>query len=121
MWMSPHQFVRNFLKHVVDVEAPGFLGDLGVHDDQQQKIAQLLAKMRVVFRARGFRHFVSLFNQGRQQRFVRLLPVPWATAGRAKLRNDVAELREVIGDLLSVIGHAFSKYSSSLITDYVSR
>src|SRR5437763_1826761 len=50
--------------------------------------------MRVVFRARGFGHFVSLFNQGRQQRFVRLLPIPWATAGRAQFRDDFAELRE---------------------------
>ena len=86
---------------MLDVEATCFACDLRVHDDQQQEIAQLLAKMRVVFRARGLRHFVSFFNQRRQQRFVRLLPVPWATAGRAQCCDDFAKLREadrLIGD-----------------------
>ena len=52
--------------------------------------------MRVVPGASGLGHFVSFFNRGRQQRFVRLLAVPRATARRAKFGNNVAKLRELI-------------------------
>src|SRR4029077_3806378 len=48
--------------------------------------------MCIVSLARSLRHFVSLFNDGWQQRFVRLLAIPRATAGRAQLRDDFAEL-----------------------------
>ena len=120
MRMPPHQLLRNFAKDLLDVEATCFACNLRVHDYQQQQIAEFLAKMRVVFRARGLRHFVSLFNQGRQQRFMRLLPVPWATAGRAQPRDDFAKLREVIGDLRSVIRRALGIFTvhGSPITDH---
>ena len=62
MRVSPHQFVRNFPDDLIDIEAPCFAGDLRMHDYQQQKIAQFLAKMCVIFRARGLRHFVSFFK-----------------------------------------------------------
>ena len=42
-----------FANHPFDVEAAGFARDLGVHNDQQQKIAKFLAKVRVVVRARA--------------------------------------------------------------------
>src|SRR4029077_19837670 len=48
--------------------------------------------MCIVSLARSLRHFVSLFNDGWQQRFARLLAIPRATAGRAQLRDDFAEL-----------------------------
>src|SRR6266487_4653745 len=48
--------------------------------------------MCIVPLARGFRHFVSLFNDGWQQRFVCLLAIPRTTARRAQLRDDFAKL-----------------------------
>jgi hypothetical protein len=70
-----------------------------VHNDQQQKIAKFLPKMRIVVCTCGLAHFVCFLDQRRQQRLVRLLSVPWATAGTAQLRDNLAELREMIGDL----------------------
>src|SRR5260370_938527 len=48
--------------------------------------------MCIVSLGRSPRPFVSLFNDGWQQRFVRLLAIPRATAGRTQLRDDFAEL-----------------------------
>jgi hypothetical protein len=55
--------------------------------------------MRVVLSARGLSRFVYLLYERRQQRLVGLLAIPRATVRSAKLRNDVAELREVLADL----------------------
>src|SRR5215469_3411711 len=99
MRMSSDEFIRHVSNHVFDVEAAGFARDLGVHNYQQQKITEFLAKMRVVVRACGLARFVSLFDDGRQQRFVRLLTIPWATVRTAQLRDNVAKPRELIGDL----------------------
>jgi hypothetical protein len=61
--------------------------------------------MRIVLRARGLGRFVCLLNERWQQRLVGLLTIPRATIRSAKLRDDVAELREVVRDLWSIIGH----------------
>src|SRR5947199_7689470 len=90
-----------------------------MHHYEQQKIAEFLAKMRIVLSARGLGHFICLLDKRWQQRLVGLLPIPWATAGSAKFRDDVAELREVIGDLWSMIRHKtpLRMYDSLLSTD----
>ena len=62
MRMPPDQFVRRFANDFADVEAPSLPGDLRMHDYQQEQIAKFLSKMRIVFRARSLRHFVSFFN-----------------------------------------------------------
>ena len=70
-----------------------------MHHYEQQKIAEFLAKMRIVLSARGLGRFVCLLDKRWQQRLVGLLPIPWATAGRAKFADNIAELREMIGEL----------------------
>src|SRR6476619_6437577 len=101
MRVPPDQFVRHMLNHLLDAEPAGFARDLRVHYYEQQKIAELLAKMRVVLSARGLSRFVYLLYERRQQRLVGLLAIPGATIGSAKFRDNVAELREVLGDLRS--------------------
>src|SRR6266480_2041818 len=87
-----------------------------MHQYEQQKITEFLAKMRVVLSARGLGRFVCLLDERWQQRLVGLFAIPRATTRRAKFRDDVAERREIIGDLWSMIRHKkpLSTYSSSL-------
>src|SRR5213076_1388004 len=93
------------LNHLLDVEPAGFTRDLGMHHYEQQKIAEFLAKMCIVLSARGLGRFVCLLYERWQQRLVGLLPIPRATTRSAKFRDDVAELRKVIGNLWSMIRH----------------
>src|SRR5947209_18906374 len=92
MRMPPDQFVRRFANDFADVEAPVLPGDLRMHDYQQEQIAKFLSKMRIVFRARSLRHFVSFFNQCRQQGFMRFLPVTRTAAVRTQIREAFVEL-----------------------------
>src|SRR3982751_625029 len=75
MRVPPDQFVRHMLNHLLDTEPGGFARDLRVHYYEQQKIAELLAKMRVVLRARSLSRFVYLLYERWQQRLVGLLPI----------------------------------------------
>jgi hypothetical protein len=68
-----------------------------VHHDEQQKIAQFLAKICVVLGAERPDYFVSLFDQRREQRVVGLLAIPGAPARGAQLCDNAAKLPEVIG------------------------
>src|SRR6266567_1665773 len=86
------------LNHLLDVEPAVFARDLGMHHYEQQEIAEFLAKMCIVLSARGLGRFVCLLYERWQQRLVRLLAIPRAT-------SRSAELREVIGDLWSMIRH----------------
>src|SRR2546423_14009633 len=90
-----------------------------MHHYEQQEIAEFLAKMCIVLSARGLGRFVCLLYERWQQRLIRLLPIPRATSRSAKFRDDIAELREVIGDLWSMIRHKgpLPNYSSPMSTD----
>ncbi len=92
--MAPDEFVGDLRNDVVDGESPGFARDLGVHHHQQQEIAKFFLKVGIVSSASGFRHLIRFFNCRRQQRFVRLFPVPWTAARRAQFGDDVAKLLE---------------------------
>src|SRR5581483_11082527 len=59
-----------------------------------KSIAQLLAKMRVVFCAARLHRFVRFFNDGWKQRIGCLLPVPRAAAGGTQSRYNGAEFFE---------------------------
>src|SRR5437667_12451666 len=96
MRVTPDEFLRYVTDHIVDIESAGFPRDFRVHNNEQKKIAQLFTKICIVFGAHRTRHFVSLFNQRWQQRFVGLLAIPWATARGAQLCDDLAELLKVI-------------------------
>jgi hypothetical protein len=51
------------LNYLFDVEAAGFARDLRMHHYEQQKIAEFLAKMCIVLRARGLGRFVCLLYE----------------------------------------------------------
>ena len=92
MRMSPNEFHGHFANDVVDLETIFFGGDLRVHDDDQQQIAEFFAKVFIVTRPQGTSDFINFFDQRRQERFVSLFAIPRAAVGRAELRDDVAEL-----------------------------
>src|SRR5690348_14586106 len=114
MRMPPNQFLSDVANDVVDIESFGFARDLSVHDCQKQKVAKFLLKMRVVLRAGGFSHFIRFLDRCRQQRLVRLLAIPWATAGRPKLRDDLAQLRKVVSGSLMVDSRRHPAFLSTL-------
>ena len=92
MRMTPDQFLRHVPNNIADVKLAAFARDLGVHHDEKEKIAQFFAKICVVVRPHRPGHFVSFFNQSRQERLMRLLAVPRTTAGCAQARDDFAQL-----------------------------
>src|SRR6266480_6926788 len=89
-----------------------------MHQYEQQKITEFLAKMRVVLSARGLGRFVCLLDERWQQRLVGLFAIPRATTRRAKFRDDVAELREVRGDWRSIIRHKRTPSKVQLFTEH---
>jgi len=94
--MSADQLLADLIKHIVDIESAAFTRDLGMHYHQEQKIAQLLAKMRVVPDPCGFGYFIRFFNCGGKERVVCLLAVPWTATRRAQPRDDLAKSRKLI-------------------------
>ena len=91
MRMPANQLGRHLLQHFGDIEPAGFLGDLRVHDGQQDQVAELFAQIRIVARADGAGDFVRFLDQARQERLIRLLAVPGAAIGRAEFGDDVAK------------------------------
>ena len=86
------------LGDLVDGEAFLFRRDLGMHDDKQEQIAQLLAQVRVVPGADRPGHLISFVHQRRNERCIRLFAVPRTAVGFAQFCDDLAKLREVNGD-----------------------
>src|SRR5688572_7511344 len=93
--MPADQFSSDVAENAFDVEPPLLAGDLGVHHGEQDEIAQLLAKILIVTGANRAGHLVRLLDEAWKQGFVRLLPVPGATAGRAESGDNLAELGEI--------------------------
>src|SRR4029077_19643931 len=91
MRVTPDEFLSYILEHTVDVEPVGFARDFGVHHDQQQQVAEFFAKICAIVGAHRASHFVCLFDQGGQQRFMGLLVVPGTAAGSAKLCDNFAK------------------------------
>ena len=60
--MSPNQLLRDLRDDIVDVESPGLARDLGVHDHEQEKVAQFFPQIRFVFRAHRAGDFISFFD-----------------------------------------------------------
>src|SRR5437870_13498384 len=94
--MTPDEFFGHVAEKIVDIESATFSRDFRVHHDEQEKITQFFAKICVVIGTHCLGYFVSLFNQSRQQRFVRLLAIPRTTPRRPQLCNDLAKFLEVI-------------------------
>src|SRR5204862_508896 len=67
----------------------GLVGNEGLHQHLQQDIAQLLSQLDDRLLIDRFEHFIGLLEQGRPQRGVRLLAVPWAPLERAELPDHI--------------------------------
>ena len=83
--------------------SPAPLGQLGVHEDLAQQVAQLLRHVLGVALVQQMQDLVSLLQQVRPQRRVGLLAVPGAAIRRVQPGDDVAQA-DVLGDFFDV-GH----------------
>jgi hypothetical protein len=95
--MPPHQFAGNFAQDIVDIEATGFTRT-SVHDYQQQKIAEFLAKMRRLSRAQPPRPRKPLQLQPAAA-IHSFAPGPTDNRRARGVCDDTAQMRKVIRDL----------------------
>ena len=94
MRMTADQLGGDFLHDLLDLKLAALTRDLRVHHDEQHHVAQFLAQIRVVGRTNGVRHFVSLLEQLRHERLVRLLAIPGTTIRSAELGDHAAQFRK---------------------------
>ena len=92
MGVTTDHFIHDGLDHVVHGEETFFFGDLGVHNDLQQKIAQFFFEiLRVPCLIQDVDpadHLGGLFDAAFLQACVGLLPVPGASVGGAQAGDD---------------------------------
>lgn len=79
----------------VEGKGVAFPRHLGVHDDVEQDVAQLLAEVGVVGLVNGLDDLVTLLDEGGAEAGVGLLAVPRAAIGSAETGDDVAEAGDV--------------------------
>ena len=92
MRMPADELRRDLPRHRVEIVAPLLVRDLRVEDRLEQQIAEFLAEISVIPRIDGRHDLVSLLQQPRAQRCVRLLAIPGAPARPAQLGDDDDEL-----------------------------
>lgn len=102
MRVPPDQFGRHFRENFADAEASALVRNLRMHDGKQDQIAQFLAKILVVSSPNRARDFISLLDQAREKRLVRLLTVPWTASRGAQFCHNLAKLREIAGWSLQI-------------------
>ena len=78
MRVAAHQLGDDAARDVVDAELPLGEAQLGLEDDLQQQIAQLLAVVVDVAGGQRVDHLVGLLDEVGDQRLQRLLAVPGA-------------------------------------------
>src|SRR5947209_3078220 len=93
------------LGHLRRVEAFRLGGDLRVHRDLEQHIAELLTHLGVVARVDRFEQLVRLLEEVWAQRLVRLLAVPWAAARRTQAVHHLEDRGDAVGKRLCPVGH----------------
>ena len=108
MRMAVDQFLALPVNDRGDIEGAQLLPDLGIEDDVQEDIAQLLPDLRKVPVDDRVRQFIGLFNGQVAQRFQRLFLVPGTLS--AKLVHDGGQSFEGLG----ACGH--SGFQSALVT-----
>ena len=92
--VAANHFVVDFADDVVDGEAAGFGGDLGVEENLEEEVAQFFGEFGVVFGVEGVEDFVGFFDQVGAESGVGLLAVPGAAAGGAEAGHNGGEFGE---------------------------
>jgi hypothetical protein len=94
MGMPPHEFLSGGGSDAIDSEAPLLRGDLGLHEDIDQKVAKLLLKIGGMLSLDGIDNLVCLLDQGWRKRGRSLFTIPGAPAGCPQSGDDPPELIE---------------------------
>jgi hypothetical protein len=92
--VAADQLRREVARDVAQVERALLARELGVDDDLEEQVAELLAQPAAVAGVERVEDLVRLLEDERPQARVRLLAVPGAAVGRAQAVGDVRELRE---------------------------
>src|SRR6266851_2138969 len=111
-----HHLGGDRLRHLRGVEAPLLGGDLRVHRDLEQKVAQLFFDLGVVARVDRLEELVGLLEQVGPQRLVGLLTIPRTAPWRAQSRHDLEDRAHARRERrLGRLRHRF-RFSHALVT-----
>jgi len=100
MGMPAHQLGHDPVHDIVDPERALCVAQLGLKDNLQQQISQLLRVVAHIARLQGIHDLVGLLHQVGQQRFQGLLAIPRATGGRQQPLHQAHQIRQVAAGLL---------------------
>ena len=100
MGMPAHQLGHDPVHDIVDPERALRVAQLGLKDNLQQQISQLLRVVAHVARLQGIHHLVGLLHQVGQQRFQGLLAIPRTAGGRQQPLDQADQIRQVAAGLL---------------------
>jgi hypothetical protein len=91
MWMAANQLAIDPLVYVLDAERAALLGNLGVHGDQEEEIAELFYESVVIFTVNCVHDLIGFSEHRVSQRCVRLLPIPRTPVRSTQLGYDASE------------------------------
>ena len=106
--MPVDQFVAQHVAHVGDVEVARLGADLGIEDDVQEQVAQLLRDVVHIVRKDRIREFVGLFDGVGAEGFEGLLAVPGTLL--AQIVHDVKQSCERLQLFFSFHGRKITKF-----------
>ena len=115
MGMAQNQLFADAAAHVVDVKGALALGHVGVKDDLQQHIPQLLAKQRIVLVVDSLASLIHLFDKVAADALVRLLAIPGAAVLAAQDFHDLQQIVKAIAFFFFKIYHKCSPFSSKAL------
>ena len=94
--MAVDELLADAVGHIVHGEAALLPLHLGVHEDLEQQIAQLLLQVLGAALVDGFGHLIALLQQIPSGGGVGLLGVPGATSGGTEDGHDVLQVFEAV-------------------------
>src|SRR5687768_7754032 len=94
--MPANELVADGIDRVGDRELAALLGDLGQKDRLEQKVAQLLAKLRGAAAVNGLEDLVGFLEHERTQRRLRLLAIPRTAVRGSQRSHDLDQAVETI-------------------------
>ena len=92
--MASNHFLVDFGDDIGNREAAFFVGDLGVEENLEKKVAKLFGEFGVVGAVQGVEDFVGFLDKVGAESGVGLFTIPGAAIGRAKSSHDGDELSE---------------------------
>ena len=108
VWVARDHLSADRVGHVVKRERAAVGLEIGMKNDLQQDIAQLLAQRRRVLAVDGVHHLPRLLQHLAAQGRVRLRGVPRAAARRAQQMNDLPQILQIVVCFLFKMYHIYA-------------